>query len=489
MKWILGILLGFPILIYSQNYIQKIYPSDPNPGTFFGRFVSLQEDFAFISAYQDFENGSASGSLYIYKKTNGIYVQQQKLYPEDGGVEEYFGYSLASYGDWIITGAHHDSDYGASSGKAYILRKNQSNQYDFYQILTAPDAAEADEFGKTVDIYGNFAVSCSYLDDDNGTNSGSVYIYKFDGNKWQFFQKIQANTPVDHSQFGLAMSLYKDKLIVGAPFTKYNNEPVGQAYIFEITGNTWQQTKAISPDELNKNDEFGITVKIIENEAFVGSIKDDDLGTNSGAVYCYKKEKSKWQFQQKLLAPDGESYDGFGIAIEPDKNYIYIGSYFDNDNGENSGSVYIFKKSEENWSYYSKFLPYDSDESDAFGATISCSENEVLVGAYSDDDNGFFSGAAYLFKKEKLLLSNHSVYKKSKINAFPTVFKDILYITNPDNYIYNIEIFDLSGKIVIEKKQIYASKYNLNCDNLNKGIYFLKVKGNKSEKLFKIIKL
>ncbi|HHH53956.1 MAG TPA: T9SS type A sorting domain-containing protein, partial [Bacteroidetes bacterium] len=139
--------------------------------------------------------------------------------------------------------------------------------------------------------------------------------------------------------------------------------------------------------------------------------------------------------------------------------------------------------------YYSKFLPYDSDESDAFGATISCSENEVLVGAYSDDDNGFFSGAAYLFKKEKLLLSNHSVYKKSKINAFPTVFKDILYITNPDNYIYNIEIFDLSGKIVIEKKQIYASKYNLNCDNLNKGIYFLKVKGNKSEKLFKIIKL
>ena len=487
MKWYGWAIVLFPFSIYSQNYIQKIYPGDPNPGTFFGRFVALQDNFAFISAYQDFENGSSSGSLYIYKKHGNLFVQNQKLFPDDGGVEEYFGYSLASYGNWIITGAHHDSDFGASSGKAYILKRNQQGLYDFFQILTAPDAAEADEFGKTVDIYGEYAVSCSYLDDDSFTNSGSVYVYKYNGTKWKFFQKLQAENPVDHAQFGLALNIFKNKLIIGAPYTKNNNEPEGRAYVFELNNEKWEQTEILFPVELDKNDEFGITVKITDNHAFVSALKDDDMGKNSGAVYVYEKLDNNWNLQQKLIAPDGEAGDGFGIEIEPYNDYIYIGSYFDNDNGENSGSVYIFKSENNNWKYYSKFLPGDSDESDAFGASISCSENEILVGAYSDDDNGFFSGATYLFSKEKILSNRYTISRENNYSVYPIVFNDLLTIKNFCAEAFDIEVFNIGGNKVFEKKQILSSVYFLHSNKFNNGVYLIKISG-KTRKIFKVIK-
>ena len=475
-------------IIYGQNFQQKLFADDSNPGVFFGRFVSLQKDFAFISAYQDFENGSASGSLYIFKKTNSKYQQSQKLFPDDGGVEEYFGYSLSSYDDWVITGAHHDSDFGASSGKAYLLHLKNDN-WSFYQTLLPPDPAEADEFGKTVDIYGDFAVSCSYLDDDNGTNSGSVYIFRKEDNIWNLFQKIQADQPVDHSQFGLAMDIYKDKLIVGAPYTRHDEIVCGAAYIFELTDSKWIQTASLFPEDLELNDEFGITVKINKNYAFVGSIKDDDLGKSSGSVYVYEKIDKNWVLKQKLLAPDGEAGDGFGIAIETDSNYLYIGSYFDDDHGTNSGSVYIFKNNFGDWDYQTKFSPDDSDESDAFGASISVFEDEILVGAYSDDDYGFFAGSAYVFSKKKILTkTKNQINNTNDIFISPTIFKDKIRISSLQTTTFNVDIYDISGNIISHKNDIRIP-VELNTNTISKGIYFLKISNSKINKTVRIVKI
>lgn len=476
------------LMLSGQNFQQKIFANDPNPGVFFGRFVSLQDDFAFISAYQDFENGSASGSLYILKKINGEYQQIKKLYPDDGGVEEYFGYSLSSYGKWVITGAHHDSDFGASSGKAYLLYL-ENGQWGFYQTLLPPDLSEADEFGKTVDIYGDFAMSCSYLDDDNGTNSGSVYIFKNINNTWNLYQKIQAVQPVDHAQFGLALDIYKDKMIVGAPYTRKDEIVCGAAYIFEFIDDLWVQTASFFPVDLEQHDEFGITVEINENYAFVGNIKDDDAGKNSGSVYVYEKQEGNWTFEQKLLAPDGEAGDGFGIAIDIDGDYLYVGSYFDDDNGTNSGSVYVFKNNQGDWGFFTKFSPDDSDDSDAFGASISVFQDEILVGAYSDDDYGFFAGSVYLFSKQKILTETKNPGKdNNKFIVYPTLFDDNLKILSLQPECINIEIYDISGKSVLRKKNIKLPG-EIETKTLLSGMYFLKISNNKVNLTITIIKI
>ena len=44
--------------------------------------------------------------------------------------------------------------------------------------LTASDAASSDRFGFSVSIDGDYAIMGAYRDSDNGTFSGSAYIFK-----------------------------------------------------------------------------------------------------------------------------------------------------------------------------------------------------------------------------------------------------------------------------------------------------------------------
>ena len=50
----------------------------------FGYSVSIDGDTAVIGAYGDDDNGSDSGSAYVYVRSNGVWSEQQKLTASDG---------------------------------------------------------------------------------------------------------------------------------------------------------------------------------------------------------------------------------------------------------------------------------------------------------------------------------------------------------------------------------------------------------------------
>ena len=50
--------------------------------------------------------------------------------------------------------------------------------------LTATDGALNDRFGKSVSIFGEYAVVGASFDDDNGTDAGSAYVVKCYGTIW-----------------------------------------------------------------------------------------------------------------------------------------------------------------------------------------------------------------------------------------------------------------------------------------------------------------
>ncbi|MBK7096910.1 MAG: T9SS type A sorting domain-containing protein [Saprospiraceae bacterium] len=487
---ILSFFVFCSIELISQNYTQKIIPDDPRTGVFFGRYLDLNDNTAFISAYLDYENGTSSGSLYVFDLNFNKFGQTSKLFPDDGAVEDYFSYSVSSYGNYLITGAHHDSDLGASSGSAYILKKNEG-KWDFFQKIVPSDGKEADEFGNTVAMYEDNAVSCAYLDDDKGTNSGSIYTLKLVNNNWEIISKIYASDPEPQSLFGLTLDLYKNYLIIGAPFYNGTKNDIGKAYIFEYNGNEWKEIAALLPDELDDLDQFGSTVKITDEYAFVSAIKDDDKGDNSGAVYIYARNfEQKWKLSQKISAPDGSQGDGFGIALEANDTVLFVGSYFDDDNGTNSGSVYLYKKEGAFWVYSKKITPSDGDESDAFGSCLAFNEHGLLVGAYSDDDNGFFSGAVYYFSLKDLnTVSLKSVRVADDIRVYPTLTEEFVTLEN-NLWIGDLEfdIFSLNGTKVFSGI-FRGQKETIDISGLVEGLYILKVQSSEFCMFFKFIRV
>ena len=92
----------------------------------------------------------------------------------------------------------------------------------------------------------------------------------------------------------------------------------------------------------NLDDRFGKAVSLSDNWLAVGANRDDDNGSNSGSVYVYKYEQTQILEEYKILAFDGDHNDYFGKSLAIDDNWLVVGALYDDVNGEKSGSVYVY---------------------------------------------------------------------------------------------------------------------------------------------------
>jgi cysteine-rich repeat protein len=320
--------------VWSQQ--QKIIANDGAYEDNFGGSVSIQGDHIVVGAYGDNNN---TGSAYIFKRDGNVWSQQQKIIANDKAVNDYFGLSVSIQGDHIVVGAYGDNN---NTGSAYIFKRDGS-VWSQQQKIVANDGVISDRFATAVDIDGDYVLVGSYFSDVNGNSySGSAYIFKRDGNVWSQQQKIIANDGGVHDYFGSTLAINGDYVVIGLKKDDDNGSNSGSAYIFKRDGNVWSQQQKIVASDGEAYDHFGDSVNIDGDYIVVGASGDDENGSNSGSAYIFKRDGSIWSQQQKIVASDGEAYDNFGSAVTVSGDSIVIGSPENIDNGFSSGSAYIF---------------------------------------------------------------------------------------------------------------------------------------------------
>ena len=160
----------------TANETAKLTASDGAANDWFGASVSVDEDTIVAGAHQDL--GSA-GSAYVFVKPAtgwGNATEVAKLTASDRAAQDYFGGSVSVEGDTIVVGAHQEL---GSAGSAHVFVKPATGWGNAMEVakLTASDGAANDRFGTSVSVDGDTIVVGAYLDDDGGTNSGSVYAF------------------------------------------------------------------------------------------------------------------------------------------------------------------------------------------------------------------------------------------------------------------------------------------------------------------------
>lgn len=140
-------------------------------------------------------------------------------------------------------------------------------------------------------------------------------------------------------------------------------------------------------------DQFGRNVAIFNTIAIVGENLDDDNGDGSGSVYIFDISDPAKPLQiTKILSNDGSAGDGFG-SVAINGSMAIIGASNDDDNGAESGSAYLFDISNPAKPLQLvKILPSDGETFGFFGGILAIggeSGNEVaLVGRVKEDDTG-----------------------------------------------------------------------------------------------------
>jgi hypothetical protein len=115
-----------------------------------------------------------------------------KLLASDGGADDYFGRAVAVSGDTAILGAPRKDDNGSDSGAAYVFRFDGASWVEEAKLL-ASDGEPGDQFGTAVAVCGDTVAVSAVADDDNGTAAGAVYVFRHDGFNWIKEAKLLAS--------------------------------------------------------------------------------------------------------------------------------------------------------------------------------------------------------------------------------------------------------------------------------------------------------
>lgn len=336
-------------------------------------------------------------------------AQAAELESSDGAYEDYFGYSVSAAGTMGLSGACWDDDYGSRSGSAYLYRNLDTASGTVTQTakLLASDSAEGDQFGTYVSLSGTTGLVGAYGDDDKGSSSGSAYLYRnldtVSGTVTET-AKLVASDGESFDYFGRSVSLSGSAGMVGA---QSDDDETGSAYLYRgldtATGTVVESAKLVASDGAIDN-YFGRSVSLSGTMGMVGAFYDDDNGDASGSAYLYRNldvVSGTVTESVKLLASNGAAGDQFGDTVSLSGSLGLVGARYVDDNGASSGAAYFYRDLDTASGIVTesvKLVASDGEASDLLGSSVSLSGTTGLVGALGDDDGSNGSGSAYLYR-------------------------------------------------------------------------------------------
>lgn len=301
--------------------VTKLVAEDAADGDQFGFAVDLDDNIALVGARyhgEPAEGGTrGSGAAYLFDAPTG--TQLHRLVPSDSGNPdgEFFGHAAAIGNGIALIGAPQDwSADGRSSdvGSAYLFDATTGEEL---LKLTAPDGAGGDFFGFSVAIGDGVAVVGTPFDDDNGSQSGSVYVY--DTATGVLLDKLVAEDARAGQQFGYSVAIDNGLAVIGAEGVGIASTP-GSAYLFDLS--TGEQRARWESGRVGEQDRFGESVSIDGSLALIGA---GGYNGNVGAAYLFDTQTG--DLIKRIDSPLGPGVrDEFGIAVDLDSQSVLTGT-------------------------------------------------------------------------------------------------------------------------------------------------------------------
>ena len=317
--------------------IRKLVAASSNANDHLGRAVGINGDRAVIGSPGDDGEDigpflTDSGSVYVFDLQSG--AELFRLRPADAFTGYRFGDAISVSGDLAAIGAYGSNEQGTQSGTAYVFDVRTGQELF---KLTPEDSASGDRFGEAIGISGSWVVGGAASDDDLGSNAGCAYV--FDANTGAELFQLLADDGMPGDRFGAAVAVSGQWAVIGARSHDANGEQSGAAYLFDLS--TGLQVHKLLPNDGEANDFFGNSVAISDGRIVVGCARDEVNGNDSGSVYVFDLATGNQIDQLEPTDPDVQDF--FGHAVDISGTQIIVGTPFGDDGGAEAGSAYLFE--------------------------------------------------------------------------------------------------------------------------------------------------
>ena len=356
----------------------------------FGGAVAIDGNRVVVGAESEDDTVGNSGAAYVFRRTGTLWFPDGFLKASNAGGGDRFGISVAISGDTLVVGADFEDsasngvggaqgDTGTNVGAAYVFVRSGVAVWNQEAYLKATDSGDDDRFGTSVGLSGDRAVVGARRQDGFADDEGAAYVYVRTLGVWTPEAQLKASTPGADDEFGIAVAISGDTIVVGAPnedspATGVNGgegdgaNNAGAAYVFARSGALWPQQAYLKSSTNGVGNEFGTSVAISGDALIVGAEFEDSDSTgvngsevnlgagNSGAAYVFRRVGGVWGQQSYLKASNTETDDRFGGAVGISGELALVGARLEdsiafvpvngpglnNVNAPSSGAAYAF---------------------------------------------------------------------------------------------------------------------------------------------------
>ena len=374
---VLGLISHGPAHAQSEIEPQsRLYPNYDHVSNQFGSAVEIDGNYAIVGA----PKADKYGAAYVFeRKASNNWMERAKLTAFDGITDDLFGDAVSISGNTAMVGAPLDDDAGDQSGAVYVFDR-QGESWVFKEKLLARDISEEARFGSAVSISGNYAIiSAPGVDIDGVENAGAAYIFEREPGSWFKKARLTAPNPSTFDAFAWSVSIDGNRAVIGAPLEDHLGSNAGLAFLAERSGSAWSVRWKLMGADTNDADEFGRAVSISGDYVVIGAPHHDVNGLSSGAAYVFQRQGATWPEKARLTPSDGVAIAYFGNAVSNDGSDVVVGGPWANNPESNAGSAYLFRRSGSAWE--ETIFNAETDEHDAFGYSVSISDGQALVGA------------------------------------------------------------------------------------------------------------
>lgn len=286
------------------NEVVKITDPALQANDEFGHDVSIKGDWIAVGVPKDDDLNPNSGAVWLYEfdGTNwGYHSTLTSTFTEFG--EELFGYSVSLSGTRIAIGSPLDDDAATDAGNAFIYDYDGTN-WNFTEKITPSDGGNSFSYGFDLELDTDQLIVGAYGGNPALLSAGGAYIYQFDGTNWNEQQIIFPSDATQDDWFGYKVGIDGQTAIMSAINDDDNGTSSGSVYIFRYDQTEWIREFKVTNNDGNNGDEYGNAIAIDGLDFTVGAYKRDISGSNSGKAYAYSLCSYKPEFDLCMATVD-----------------------------------------------------------------------------------------------------------------------------------------------------------------------------------------
>jgi len=299
-------------------------------------------------------------------------------------VQRLDGSAVAADSDsgWAVSLAGDSAVVGAPGENAVYVYERTAGVWSEVARLQGSNTGASDAFGESVDLEGDLlAVGAG-----NAGSFGTAYLFRRVAGVWT---EIDILTPSNGSgfiaAFGAAVAVSDDgeRVVVGDPFAGSGGFLRGAVYVYSdpLGGDDFSDEQIVLSNDLADSDFFGRGVDIEGDLLAASADLDDDNGDASGSAYVFRFNGTAWVEEEKLKPADGVAGDQFGLFLDFDGNRLAVSSTAADIGAVNdAGAIYTFLYSGGSWAQEDKISSSLPIANGQFGSDLALDGSLMIAG-------------------------------------------------------------------------------------------------------------